>query len=225
MRLVVRRRIGIGAGLALGALALAWLGCPANAQLHAPGPMNAGHAELACADCHREAPGSVRQQLQNAAHVWLGGDGAPVDVGYRAVDNAACVACHDRPDDTHPSFRFLEPRFAVVRAELAPERCVACHREHAGSRVTLGDPGFCRQCHDPIEVERDPLDVPHRTLVADGRWDSCLGCHDYHGNHAMTAPRRLADAIAPVRILAYFTGDASPYPPARRPARGPSEEP
>lgn len=225
MRLVARRQIGVGAGLALGALALVWLGCPANAQLHAPGPMNTGHADLACEDCHREAPGNTRQQLQNAAHVWLGGDGAPVDVGYRTVDNAACAACHDRPDDRHPSFRFLEPRFALARAELAPERCVACHREHAGARVTVEDPGFCRHCHDPIEVEHDPLDVSHLTLVADRRWDSCLGCHDYHGNHALTPPRVLVEAIAPARILTYFTGDVSPYPPVRRPARTTPEEP
>ena len=50
-----------------------------------------------------------------------------------------------------------------------------------------------------------------------GRWETCLGCHDFHGNHAMKAPRRLGDAIPSDQIQRYFDGGRSPYPdPIRR---------
>lgn len=215
-----RRQLGIGAGVVLGAAAVFGLNAPGCEGFHAPGPMNTDHDRLACEACHRAAPGTVRQQLQTAARAWIvpgAHAGAAVDVGYRAVTNTECLACHERPEDRHPVFRFLEPRFANVRERIAPERCVACHREHNGVRITAVELGYCRHCHEDVALEQDPLDVPHRALAADGRWDSCLGCHDYHGNHAHAAPRRLDAAIDPARIADYFTGGPSPYgPPIHR---------
>lgn len=213
----LRRRIGTVAGLVLGGVAVTCL-CAAGAeQMHAPGPMNTQHGGLSCESCHRAAPGTVRQQLQNVANHWVGLETAAVDVGFRAVTNDECLACHDRPDDRHPVFRFLEPRFAEVRALLHPELCSSCHREHSGARVTLTETTHCRHCHADTELEDDPLDVSHRALVATERWDSCLGCHDYHGNHAMKAPHRLRDAIPADQIRAYFDGGNSPYgAPIRR---------
>ncbi|MBA3539702.1 MAG: cytochrome c3 family protein, partial [Deltaproteobacteria bacterium] len=164
----------------------------------------------------REAPGTVRQQLQNVARDRLGLAAVAVDVGFRAVTNDQCLACHDRPDDRHPVFRFLEPRFAEARATLHPEQCSSCHREHNGVRVTTVEPTYCRTCHATTTFERDPLDVPHRELVATERWDTCLGCHDFHGNHGMTAPHRLQDAILLDQIRTYFGGGPSPYPPPVR---------
>jgi hypothetical protein len=157
----------------------------------------------------------VRQQLQTIAAHWL--DRLPrhvdIDLGYRAVTNDACQSCHVRPDDRHPVFRFLEPRFAEARAAIHPEQCASCHREHAGARVTVADGTYCRQCHSDLDVENDPLDVPHRMLVQTQQWQSCLGCHDYHGNHALKPPTRLRNAIAADAIRAYLRGGASPYPP------------
>jgi hypothetical protein len=225
MRLIVRRRIGVGAGAAIAGIVLGWLCWPGHEHLHAPGAMNTGHAELACAACHRPAPGTLRQQLQNVARAWLGRDAAPVDIGYRAVGNEDCLACHERPDDRHPVFRFLEPRFADARARLHPERCTACHREHAGVRVTLADGSYCRSCHVDVALDRDPLDVSHRDLVTHDQWDTCLGCHDYHGNHAIELPHQLARATPPDVIRAYFAGGASPYPPPLRPAQPPEVQP
>jgi hypothetical protein len=214
MKPELRRRVGLAAGCVIGGAIVALLNMPGCETFHAPGPMNTGHAELACSACHREAPGSVRQQLQTVMRIWLDIDAdnaAPLDVGYRAVTNTECLGCHDRPNDRHPAFRFLEPRFAVVREALHPEQCASCHREHAGTRITIAERTFCRHCHDPIALDRDPLDVPHRELVASQRWDSCLGCHDFHGNHASRPPQRLEDKHTNARIESYFDGGASPY--------------
>ena len=211
MKAVVRRRIGIAMGTALGAAAIAILCAPGCEHLHAPGPMNTGHGGVACTSCHREAPGTVRQQLQATVRGWIGARHGGVDVGFSAVSNRECIACHDRPEDRHPAFRFLEPRFEAARAALHPERCVSCHAEHGGLRVTTAETTYCRHCHGELVVDRDPLDVPHAQLVAERRWDTCLGCHDYHGNHAGKPPHRLGEAIPVATIRAYFAGGASPY--------------
>lgn len=213
MKPAARRRLGIATGLVLGAITVACLSAPGLEHLHAPGPMNTGHAGIACEGCHREAPGTVRQQLQAAARDVTGLHAGAVDVGFQAVTSDACTTCHERPDDRHPGSRFLEPRFAEVRAALHPEQCTACHREHAGVRVTIAEPTYCRHCHGELVVERDPIDVPHADLVAAERWETCLGCHDYHGNHAFPPPARLDDARPLPQLRAYFDGGPSPYGP------------
>ncbi|NVB81956.1 MAG: hypothetical protein HOV81_26480 [Kofleriaceae bacterium] len=221
MKQPTRRRIGVGTGVLVGLAITAWLHAPGQAQLRAPGPMNSGHGTVACESCHREAPGTTRQQLQTVVRHWIGRDDKPVDLGFRAVGNAECESCHVRPDDRHPVYRFLEPRFADARAAIHPEQCTSCHREHAGVRVTVADGTYCRQCHGDLSVENDPIDVPHRELVKTQRWDSCLGCHDFHGNHGMKSPTRIDDAIPPAAILTYLRGGASPYPPPIVRARTP----
>lgn len=222
MKPKTRRRIGFGAGAATGLAVLLLLGSVAGAHLRAAGPMNTGHGALACSSCHRDAPGSVRQQVQAAVGSWLGTRSSAVDVGFRAVDNHACVACHERTDDRHPAARFLEPRFAEQRATLAPQTCVSCHAEHHGARMTQGDAGFCRNCHQDLSLAHDPLDVSHASLVANEQWDTCLRCHDFHGNHDYAVPVRLSDAPSTDRVRAYLRGGSSPYPgPVRVPAQTP----
>lgn len=209
MKAGVRRRIGVATGLFLGAIAIAGLSAPGCEHLHARGPMNAGHADVACASCHREAPGTLRQQLQSATRAWL--HDAPVDVGFQRVTTRECIACHDRPDDRHPVARFIEPRFAEARAAIAPHVCESCHREHGGTRVTAAEMTYCRHCHSELAVDSDPLDVPHAQLVKDARWETCLGCHDYHGNHKSNPPRSVDDAIPVEKIRGYLDGGPSPY--------------
>lgn len=212
MKQPTRRRLGVGTGVLAGLAITAWLHAPGQAHLRAPGAMNTGHADVACESCHRPAPGSVRQQLQVIARHWLGRETGDVDLGFRAVGNAECQACHDRPDDRHPVYRFLEPRFADARAALHPEQCASCHREHAGVRVTVAEATYCRHCHADLDMEGDPLDVPHRELAQTKRWDTCLGCHDYHGNHGLKTPVRLEAAIPAEAIEGYLRGGSSPYP-------------
>jgi len=215
----MRRRVGIGVGVCLANAALCALFAPGQEYLTAPGKMNAGHGQLDCTGCHRPAPGSVRQQIQAGTRFLLGLRETPVDFGFRAVENGDCQACHERPFDRHPVYRFNEPRFADARKEIAPQRCASCHREHSGRRITV-EPDYCRHCHGELEMKNDPLDVSHATLVRESRWLSCLGCHDFHGNHVMKSSTRFADAFSALSVERYFAGDVSPYArQLRKPAR------
>jgi len=205
-----RRSTGAKVGFALSAAMLGALLAPGQEHLLAPGSMNPGHEELACESCHVEAQGSIRQQLQANARYLLGLRPDPVDFGRKDVDNGDCLACHRRPFDRHPVFRFNEPRFAEARKKLAPQLCFGCHSEHTGERVSV-QAGYCVQCHDGLEMRSDPLDVSHEKLIAAKRWSTCLGCHDFHGNHVMKTPIRVDQAIAPPRIESYFARGSSPY--------------
>lgn len=177
--------------------------------------MNVGHADLQCSSCHRPAPGTTRQQLQANARTSIGLRGDYVDFGLQRVTSDRCRSCHDRPDDRHPVHRFLEPRFAEVRAVLSPHECMSCHREHTGRRATV-EPDACRHCHAELELQHDPVLPPHADLVGASAWETCLGCHDFHGNHAMEVPTDVRDAIAPADIRRYLAGGASPYDGALR---------
>ena len=206
-----RQRLGLVAGTGASLAITVALTLPGQANLRARGPMNPGHAALACGSCHRSAPGTMRQQLQANARYLIGLRTKPVAFGRLPVENSVCLDCHERPNDRHPVFRFREPRFQEAREALAPHRCGSCHREHTGRRL-MTSVDFCSECHSELAMKVDPLDVPHATLVDGGRWQTCLGCHDFHGNHVHDEPTRIAQAISPERLLDYFgTGD-SPYP-------------
>jgi hypothetical protein len=181
--------------------------------------MNVGHEHLECASCHRPAPGTTRQQLQANVRTSLGLRATYVDFGMRAVGNADCRSCHDRPDDRHPVHRFLEPRFADARAALSPQTCTSCHGEHTGRRATV-EADACKHCHDDLEIANDPVQPTHAALVAAAEWPTCLGCHDFHGNHDATPPTALEAAIPPAMIQRYLAGGADPYAgPIRHRAR------
>lgn len=203
-------------GACLGLAGLTFNVLPTGEWLHAKGPMNAGHATLACAACHKDAPGSARQQIQANLRYFLGLRGTPAEFGRLAVGNEACLACHERPNDRHPVYRFLEPRFAQAREHLRPQQCTACHAEHQGKRVTLAEIGYCVQCHKDTKPRKDPVEPPHADLIAQKNWDSCLGCHDFHGNHLGKPPKAIGAAIPPARLRAYFDGGPSPYGEGRR---------
>jgi hypothetical protein len=183
---------------------------PPQEQAQAPGPMNVGHERLACDSCHVPAEGTTRQQLQANARHLLGLRKTPVDFGAKDVENGDCLACHERPFDRHPVFRFNEPRFQDARRKLGVHQCQSCHAEHQGAKV-LAEPTYCSECHGELELENDPIDVPHEQLVAEGRWQTCLGCHDFHGNHERVTPKKLEQALSADTVRSYFAGAASPY--------------
>jgi len=214
-----RRRRGLALGAICGGVALTALLSPWALHFRTPGAMNPGHETLACEACHVPAPGNVRQQIQANFRFLLGQRHTPADFGALPVSSRDCLACHERPLDRHPIERFLEPRFKSARQAIAPERCVSCHREHSGARITRKN-GYCAECHDGLTLEHDPLEVSHAELVANKRWNECLGCHDFHGNHVGEPPTRAADAISNEAIESYFGSGKSPYPPAlHAPAR------
>lgn len=204
------KTVGYGVGMALALLPALWLipGMQGSVPHHAH---NVGHEDLECGDCHKAAPGTLRQQLQAKLDFLLGWRQVDAVLGFRAVDNPVCLDCHRREDDRHPAHRFLEPRFQEVRASLGPQHCVSCHREHQQVRVTLADTGYCVACHEDLMVKADPVRPTHTELIKAGRWETCLGCHDFHNNHGWKEPERLADAITPERIRDYFGAGPSPY--------------
>jgi hypothetical protein len=189
---------------------LAIVAFPQVDRFHAKGPANTGHEALACSECHKESPGSVRQQLQAKVQFALGMRATDVTFGRSRVGNDQCIGCHARSQDSHPVHRFLEPRFSEARTELGAHSCVSCHREHKGGRVTMA-PQSCSTCHQNLELKRDPLDVTHRELIARKQWTSCLGCHDFHGNHKRAVQTRLDDAYSKSAIIDYLAGGSSPY--------------
>lgn len=203
-------KFGYLAGLGLMALALLWLFLPGQESLHSLGPANTGHETLGCEDCHTPADGTARQQIQANVRYWVGLRDTPANFQHNAVTNDDCLACHERPNDAHPVFRFNEPRFAEARAAIQPQDCVSCHLEHEGERVTI-EPTFCVVCHEDLELRNDPIDIPHTTLIADENWASCLGCHDFHGNHVMETETQVGNALPIETIEEYFAGSDSPY--------------
>jgi ferredoxin-NADP reductase len=224
---VVRRSwktYGYRLGAVLALLPALWL-LPGLASMVPHHRHNPGHEDLACEDCHRSAPGTMRQQLQAKVDYWLGRSEVDTAFVFKAVDNRVCLDCHQRADDHHPSHRFLEPRFAEVRATLGPQLCISCHREHHERRLTLTDTGFCASCHAELTLKQDPINPTHAALIQAQRWPTCLGCHDFHNNHAWKAPIQLDAAISPQRIRDYFGSGSSPYGEVVQKARKSLAEP
>jgi hypothetical protein len=198
----------VGVVLPLGAIGV--LAMPGTERLHAAGPANTGHEALTCESCHTSAPGSVRQQVQaNIAYVF--GQRENEAHFYKLpITNDDCLACHDNEVDRHPVYRFNEARFEKARAAIAPHLCVSCHQEHQGGRVTATHT-FCVNCHAEIDVKKDPIDPSHKALANEAKWSTCLGCHDFHGNHTMKSPTRMEDMASEDAVLDYFRGGPSIY--------------
>lgn len=206
-----RQRIGYLSGFVLAAVVLLIVLFPGNDRLSAAGPANTGHEALACSDCHDSAVGSPFQQLNANIRFYLNMRSAPVDFVHEPVDNMVCMDCHDKPNDRHPTYRFEEPRFKDAREAIEPQYCVSCHLEHNGMRVTQPETTFCVHCHQDLEMREDPLDVSHAELALTEQWDTCLACHDFHGNHAYEVPTQMADMYEVLEIMEYFEGGESPY--------------
>lgn len=204
-----RAPYAIGAGVAT-TLLVVLVAVPDAERFRIRGPSNTGHETLACEDCHTRAEGTARQQVQaNALHL-LGARDTGADFVHTPVGNDDCLACHVNPADRHPTSRFEEPRFAEARAAIAPTRCTSCHREHSGRRVTIAAT-FCESCHGELALKDDPARPTHAELVGAARWQTCLQCHDFHGNHLMTTPRTLEAGASTEAIERYFGAGESPW--------------
>ena len=178
--------------------------------LHVRGPMNTGHSQLKCYDCHKPAEGTVRQQVQANVRHWLFMRKKGASFGYLPVNSKDCLDCHSRDNDRHSIYRFEEMRFNHTRKKLKPQNCVSCHREHRGKRATVSI-NFCSSCHQNLSVKNDPLDVSHAQLIQFRRWNTCLGCHDYHGNHVMKTATKLKNAYSAATIKSYLDGKIGLY--------------
>lgn len=176
----------------------------------AHGPIQQGHLEVDCSGCHTKGEGSVRQQLQANVKFALGMRATGVNFGYQPVTSDHCLACHERPNERHPIYRFNEPRFSQARQQIAVNSCVGCHSEHGDERVSINET-FCSHCHDDLLLKNDPLDVSHADLVVDEAWGSCMGCHDFHGNHPHEPQTRIRDAFQVEVVRDYFKNGLDPF--------------
>jgi hypothetical protein len=211
-----RRLVALAVGSGISLASAAFMSTARGAAWTQKGPRMPGHEPLACVACHLEPPGTLRQRVQATLRYWLGRRADAPPLGAAPVSQERCEACHVR-EDRHPTFRFLEPRFARARAAIAAERCSGCHGEHTGRRVTR-QASFCSSCHGTLDVADDPIAPSHARQVAAGDFGACLRCHDFHGNHEHEAPRSLSRALSSQQVLAYLDHAESPYGRRRSPA-------
>jgi hypothetical protein len=184
----------------------------ANLQrMHSDGEIQNGHDSLVCLDCHQKSDGNIRQQLQAIAHNYLIENVYKVNFAFAPVDSQNCIDCHQRANERHPIYRFNEPRFIEALDEVKANTCLGCHSEHKDERVSFVQVSFCSSCHEDLKMKNDPLDIKHEQIVAEDNWGSCLGCHDFHGNHIRSTPVTLDSAFNQNLIKDYFANGASPY--------------
>lgn len=181
-----------------------------RSPLFAKGKIQKGHEEIACESCHEKTSGTLRQQVQANVHHMIGLRESSVDFGYSKVSSTQCLACHERPNERHPIYRFQEPRFSDAISFVEATSCLGCHSEHQ-NRKANDDIQFCQACHDDLSLKSDPLDISHEQLIQDQQWDTCMGCHDFHGNHVQPAPMRFEDRHVVSALRAYLAAGASPY--------------
>ncbi len=176
----------------------------------AHGPIQKGHADVDCSGCHVSAAGSTRQQIQAGVKFAIGLRETGADFGFAQVTSETCIACHERPNDRHPIYRFNEPRFEDAILEIAATSCLGCHTEHVDARASPNIT-FCAHCHEDLALKKDPIDVPHVELVRADEWQSCLGCHDFHGNFGHEPQLLIDEAFAASTIEDYLKSGPSPY--------------
>lgn len=206
-----RQFIGILVGLIIGVLVIVFLSVEPTKEYISLGPMNTGHDDISCVACHADAKGNLSQQIQSNIAFTFGARDGGVDFGTEDVTATNCLQCHDRPNDRHPTHRFVEPRFADAIKNINATTCITCHSEHHGERVTIRPVNYCMNCHQDLKVEQDPLDVPHDVLAANKEWSTCLQCHDFHGNHRYEIAESLKDTIPMDKIEAYLKGGQDPF--------------
>ena len=204
------QRVGLQVGLVIGSIFGVYLLSNSGESLRVGGPMTIGHQDVSCKECHQQAPGTTRQQLQAKVQYWIANRKSDVSFGFKSISNEDCMSCHKRSYDRHPTYRFLEPRFAEARSAIAPDKCRSCHFEHTGDRVGV-ELDFCQNCHQETNFNNDPIDPSHADIVENGQWSSCIQCHDFHGNHEYKVPARYSDRFSLSRVRAYFRGGDSPY--------------
>lgn len=191
-------------------LGVASLSVPSMKVSLAHGPIQSGHADVDCSQCHIVPDATWRQQIQANLRYAMGIRVDPVDFGYHVVTSDTCLGCHERPNERHPIYRFREARFQHSDMTIDATSCLSCHSEHQNER-SFATFDFCKSCHGSLELKNDPLDVSHTSLITENRWDTCLGCHDFHGNHAFKPPTTLGSAFSVEELRDYLGSGPSPY--------------
>lgn len=197
-------------GVTFAVIVIAYSTSSTGEKFKSKGSMNTGHELLSCTSCHQAAEGSIRQQLQAKAKYFLNLRKHDNIIGNQEVSSHDCLSCHQRETDRHPIFRFNEPRFAKAAKDISANNCIGCHKEHTGKRVTIKQT-YCINCHDKMKLQNDPINPTHANLALNNKWNSCLRCHDYHGNHIRKTPILKSEMLNTNDIRNYFHGGKSPY--------------
>jgi len=212
-RKVKSRNFWIRVAAMIAALLVVGVNFSNNGELKMIGSYNIGHEDLKCEDCHRESDGNMRQQIQHNTKTFLGLHGSKkyVDIKYKAVTNEVCESCHNRPNDLHPISRFKEIRFSKERQTMGVHECKSCHGEHTGKRVAHIKNDFCKSCHSNTIVKNDPIPVTHKYLFENKKWNTCMQCHDFHGNHKYVIPQKMRDTFSKEKVNDYLNGKTQLY--------------
>jgi len=127
-------------------------------------PLVGAHAEARCLRCHNDRGPVVTFRAQGCV-------GCHPDVHYGEL-GSDCARCHDETFWHVPNARVahVHSRFPLTGAHMQ----VACHRCHAGARVTNFRPTDpdCVSCH--LQDALDTTNPPHQGL---GWVDRCDRCH------------------------------------------------
>lgn len=199
-------------GILLGVMLLFGLSWTPFHVLRMSGELHTGHKKLTCPACHERAEGSLRQQIQANFRYLLQQHPSLSAFNFATPDNSDCLACHEREDDRHPVYRFNEPRFSAVRKAIQPQVCISCHQQHQGVMFT-GDTQNCRHCHEEMRLKDDLIIPSHEKLIDTEQWQSCLACHDFHGNHDRHVPTMTTEMLDQQDIEYYLQGipNSDPY--------------
>ncbi len=184
---------------------------PGQEQFLSPGGDHEMHEEMACDQCHQPAAGSVRQQVQANVHHWLGFRNEGASFVTDPVESDDCLACHKMPKNLHPQHRFVHSEYFDLRETLGLHQCMGCHDHHSAVNV-VHSMEFCMNCHQVWGDKKDTIEPRHQTLIAEERWDTCLQCHDFHGNHDYEWPTVLTNGYSIDQVQSYLDGKApAPY--------------
>ena len=198
-------------GIALSVLLVIVLSQPAFHSFRMAGALHHGHETLACFECHQPAAGTLRQQVQTNVYYFLGLRTESVAFNFETPNNKDCLACHTRENDRHPVYRFNEPRFKKARHAIQPQYCQSCHQQHQATMFTAKIQ-YCRHCHQTLTLKNDPLAPTHQTLIEQKKWQRCLLCHDFHGNHRMQIPTTTDAMMNKDKLTTYLQGNANSDP-------------
>lgn len=221
----------------LQALSTLHLGSPAVAAITATTGQPFDTQDASCRACH---PQGIRDAVDHALHFPLPhGDagGATVarcaechvkrSVGQYLVMGCATCHPHDLAATTTahakvPDFVALTPASTPAEQEAASGRCVRCHgdgvvpvkvAEHAarakgfrigGSAVHTGAGATCLSCHPGLRADQG------KTLAADFKVVSCVGCHDLVGPTDVPHDSRVA--LEPFHLALVDTTTTPPTP-------------
>jgi len=86
-QLFSNKRMSLVMGLIFGLIMIGFFTSPSNEIYLSKGDCNIGHENLECNDCHKEAPGTTRQQLQAKVKYWLSTNESNPTIGLNPVDN------------------------------------------------------------------------------------------------------------------------------------------